>query len=92
MQNTYLNQSLKTLRKLINLPLELIGKVGSKQALYVISRTNMPSILVECGFLTNPKEEEFLHSDLGQDYIASAIFRAFRTYKRILRLKKKIKK
>ena len=41
----------------------------------------MPSILVECGFLTNPKEEEFLHSDLGQDYIASAIFRAFRTYK-----------
>lgn len=41
----------------------------------------MPSILVECGFLTNPKEEEFLHSDLGQDYIASAIFRAFRSYK-----------
>ena len=42
----------------------------------------MPSILVECGFLTNPKEEEFLHSDLGQDYIASAIFRAFRSYKK----------
>ena len=41
----------------------------------------MPSILVECGFLTNPNEEEFLHSDLGQDYIASAIFRAFRSYK-----------
>ena len=41
----------------------------------------MPSILVECGFLTNPKEEEFLHSDIGQDYIASAIFRAFRSYK-----------
>jgi N-acetylmuramoyl-L-alanine amidase len=41
----------------------------------------MPSILVECGFLTNPKEEEFLHSDLGQDYIASAIFRAFKSYK-----------
>jgi N-acetylmuramoyl-L-alanine amidase len=41
----------------------------------------MPSILIECGFLTNPKEEEFLHSDLGQDYIASAIFRAFRSYK-----------
>ena len=41
----------------------------------------MPSILIECGFLTNPKEEEFLHSDIGQDYLASAIFRAFRTYK-----------
>ena len=41
----------------------------------------MPSILVECGFLTNPREEDFLHSDIGQDYIASAIFRAFRSYK-----------
>ena len=41
----------------------------------------MPSILIECGFLTNPKEEEYLHSEIGQDYIASAIFRAFRSYK-----------
>ena len=41
----------------------------------------MPSILIECGFLTNPKEEDFLHSEKGQDYLASAIFRAFRTYK-----------
>ena len=41
----------------------------------------MPSVLIECGFLTNPKEEEFLHSKTGQDYIASAIFRAFRSYK-----------
>ena len=48
----------------------------------------MPSILVECGFLTNPKEEEFLHSDLGQDYIASAIFELLELIKRILRLKK----
>ena len=40
----------------------------------------MPSILIECGFLTNPKEEDFLHSEEGQDYLASAIFRAFRTY------------
>ena len=41
----------------------------------------MPSILIECGFLTNPKEEDFLHSEKGQDYLASAIFMAFRTYK-----------
>ena len=32
-------------------------------------------------FLTNPKEEDFLHSEKGQDYLASAIFRAFRAYK-----------
>ena len=47
----------------------------------LLVRTNMPSILIECGFLTNPKEEDYLHSDLGQDYIASAIFRAFKLYK-----------
>ena len=41
----------------------------------------MPSILIECGFLTNPKEEDYVHSVLGQDYIASAIFRAFNLYK-----------
>lgn len=84
MQNTYLNQSLQIAEEVEN---EFSTRAnrksrGVKQApFYVISRTNMPSILVECGFLTNPKEEEFLHSDLGQDYIASAIFRAFRSYK-----------
>jgi N-acetylmuramoyl-L-alanine amidase len=41
----------------------------------------MPSILIECGFLTNFKEEEYLHSANGQEYIASAIFRGFRSYK-----------
>ena len=41
----------------------------------------MPSILIECGFLTNPAEEDFLHSEKGQEYMSSAIFRAFRTYK-----------
>ena len=80
----YLNQSLKIAEEVES---EFSNRAnrqsrGVKQApFYVISRTNMPSILVECGFLTNPKEEEFLHSDLGQDYIASAIFRAFRSYK-----------
>lgn len=84
MQNTYLNQSLKIAEEVENQFATRANRKsrGVKQApFYVISRTNMPSILVECGFLTNPKEEEFLHSDIGQDYIASAIFRAFRTYK-----------
>ncbi len=84
MQNTYLNQSLSFAEEVENQFSTRANRKsrGVKQApFYVISRTNMPSILVECGFLTNPKEEEFLHTDIGQDYIASAIFRAFRTYK-----------
>ena len=84
MQNIYLNQSLKIAEEVEK---EFSTRAnrksrGVKQApFYVISRTNMPSILIECGFLTNPKEEEYLHSEIGQDYIASAIFRAFRSYK-----------
>ena len=84
MQNTYLNQSLKIAEEVESQFSTRANRKsrGVKQApFYVISRTNMPSVLIECGFLTNPQEEEFLHSDLGQDYIASAIFRAFRSYK-----------
>ncbi|CAI8284251.1 MAG: N-acetylmuramoyl-L-alanine amidase LytC [Cryomorphaceae bacterium] len=84
MQNTHLNQSLKIAEEVEK---EFSTKAnrksrGVKQApFYVISRTNMPSILIECGFLTNFKEEEYLHSEVGQEYIASAIFRGFSAYK-----------
>lgn len=84
MQNTHLNQSLKIAEEVEK---EFSTKAnrksrGVKQApFYVISRTNMPSILIECGFLTNFKEEEYLHSEIGQEYIASAIFRGFKAYK-----------
>ena len=84
MQNTYLEQSLQLAEEIdVEFSTRANRKSrGVKQApFYVISRTNMPSVLIECGFLTNPKEEDFLQSDIGQDYIASAIFRAFRSYK-----------
>lgn len=47
---------------------------------YVVQYTRMPSVLVECGYMTNAKEEQYLNSDYGQSIIASAIFRALRTY------------
>jgi N-acetylmuramoyl-L-alanine amidase len=40
----------------------------------------MPAVLIEAGFLTNPKEEDYLNTEEGQSHIASAIFRAFRSY------------
>lgn len=47
----------------------------------VLAATTMPSVLTELGFVSNPKEEAFLISSQGQDYLASALFRAFRDYK-----------
>jgi len=55
---------------------------GVKQAGFlVLSRATMPSVLVELGFLTNYSEEDFLNSENGKIYMASALFRAIKDYK-----------
>jgi N-acetylmuramoyl-L-alanine amidase len=52
-----------------------------KQAgFWVLFNTTMPSVLIETGFITNLAEEKYLNSKQGQDYIASAIYRACRDY------------
>ena len=53
-----------------------------QSSLYLLWRTTMPSVLVEVGYLSNPKEEKELNNELNQVYIASGIYRAFRDYKK----------
>jgi len=48
---------------------------------WVLYKTAMPGILIETGYLSNPKDEKYLISEKGQTYIASAIYRAFKEYK-----------
>ncbi len=56
---------------------------GVKQAGFIVLHQNTcPSVLVELGFLSNPTEEAYLKTKNGQDYLASAIYRAFKDYKR----------
>ena len=84
-QNIYLDKSLE-LGALIQTQFrERVGRKdrGVRQAgYYVISYTSMPSVLVELGFLTNKDEEDFLLSDDGKLYMASAIYRAVREYRK----------
>lgn len=86
-QNVHLDQSL-LLSSLIQKQFkDRVGRVdrGVKQAGFlVISYTTMPAVLIELGFLTNPTEEDFLQGEQGQDYMASAIYRAIKEYKGIV--------
>ena len=83
MQNIYQQQSVSLASKLQTQYKSRINRLdrGVKQAGFlVLYMTTMPSILTELGFITNLNEEKFLNSKEGQDYLASAIFRACREY------------
>ena len=83
-QNAYLDHSLLLSSLVQDQFKERVGRVnrGVKQAGFlVISYTTMPAVLIELGFLTNAAEEDFLQSRKGQEFMASAIYRAFKEYK-----------
>jgi len=82
-QNVYQEQSLNLAWKVQTQFAEKVNRKdrGVKQAGFlVLYKTAMPSILIETGFISNPDEEKYLNSEQGQDYLASAIFRACREY------------
>ena len=83
-QSAFLNQSLELASNIQNQFRERVGRVdrGVKQAPFlVLHQTTMPSVLVETGFISHPDEQNFLASAEGQEYLASAIYRAFKDYK-----------
>src|SRR5206468_9809005 len=60
-----------------------ISNRGVKQAgFYVLGGAAMPAILLEIGFVTNPKEERRLKDTKYRDEIARAILAGFAEYKR----------
>lgn len=53
----------------------------SQDNFYVLWRTAMPSVLLECGFISNADDLAYLRSDKGIDAIAQAIYEGFKQFK-----------
>ncbi len=85
MQNSFLEQSFKFARFVDE---EMKGGAFkasrgiSQDPFYVLWRTAMPAVLVECGFMSNPSDREALISSAGKERIASDLFQAFVRYKK----------
>ncbi|OFY72233.1 MAG: N-acetylmuramoyl-L-alanine amidase [Bacteroidetes bacterium RIFCSPLOWO2_12_FULL_37_12] len=83
-QNAFLEQSLKLAGNIEN---ELATREGRKSrgvkqaGFLVLYKTSMPSVLVELGFLTNPRDENFLSISANQDSVAGDLFTAIMNYK-----------
>ena len=82
-QEEYLEQSIE-LANYIETEFKVTAKRksrGVKQAgLYVLAYTYMPSVLVELGFLTNKKEEDYLNSAKGKKVMTNSLFNAVKKY------------
>ncbi len=84
-QGEYLDQSLDFASKVQDQFRERVGlrdRSVMQAGFWVLYKTAMPSVLIETGYLTNTKDENFLNTEDGKVYIASAIYRAFKEYKR----------
>lgn len=55
---------------------------GILEEQFIVNWTSsMPSILIECGYLSNPKDEAYLRTKDGQYDVARAIYKAIRYFK-----------
>ena len=78
-----LKQSKKLGREILS-EIEQIGALHSDQveeaAFVVLKSVDIPSVLVETGFITNKEEEKLLRSTKTQEQIARAIFQGLKRY------------
>ncbi|WP_298553376.1 N-acetylmuramoyl-L-alanine amidase [uncultured Algibacter sp.] len=91
-QEDYLDQSIR-LATLIEKEFKVNAKRKSRgvkqNVFYVLAYTYMPSVLVELGFLTHKKEEDFLNSKKGKRIMTNALFNALDDYMEFLGVKNK---
>lgn len=84
MQSSFLTQSIDLAQRVQKKIVSSCGRTDRsvKQAGFLVLRqTNMPSILVELGYLTNAKEEKYLKKESSRKAMAKAIFQAVLDYR-----------
>lgn len=72
---------------------ELVGTGRSdlgvrQQSLEVLAGSYMPGVLVECGFINNPAEEDYMNSEAGQKEMVLSMYRGIKNYLQLTKMKK----
>ncbi len=60
-----------------------------QKGIWVLAAVQMPAVLVETGFISNPEDEDYLNSEEGQDQICEVITKSVLRYKNSLENQKK---
>lgn len=86
MQNTNLEQSLDFADD-VTAQMAARGPVKTNRGIWqnpfwVLWKTTMPAVLIECGFISNSSDLAIMKTDKGREGIAEDIFRAFKTFKK----------
>jgi N-acetylmuramoyl-L-alanine amidase len=84
-QDEYLEQSVMFASEIQNQFTQYAKRLDRsvKQAGFLVLRqTTMPSVLVEVGFISNPKERNYLLSENGRSALSTSMMIAFNNYKR----------
>lgn len=55
-------------------------EIKGNNTYYLLKRTEVPAVIVECGFLSNPEEAEKLASEEYQEKMAEAIVKGIKSY------------
>jgi len=60
-----------------------------QKGIWVLAAVQMPAVLVETGFISNPEDEDYLNSEDGQNQICEVITKSILRYKNSLENQKK---
>ena len=71
----------EVVNNLMQAPLTQRKTAVDQDIFQVLVEANMPAVLLELAFVTNPEEYRYLSSANGQEEVATRLFNAFKSYK-----------